>query len=289
MPVAPGPAKHPWWRSILFLLLTGTYPLLLGPFADLIKHFIKLREPSAPGGPSLPGGSMELLAVCGENLAVFAVIFAVGAFFGRPRPSELYLRRIQWMDWVWGAMWSVGLRIGLMVGVLTVVAIFYLAQGGGELDLNNFRPKIESLIDPHALMDPLYLFLSMTAVSMVTAGVREELWRAGTMAAIVNLFPASWKTDRPSLLDWRNWRSHRAHWAACLIATVIFGLGHWPQGLPGMLLTGTLGLGLGLVMIYHRSFWVAAIAHGLLDATTFGFLGLLQAFYPQVMKEFLSK
>jgi membrane protease YdiL (CAAX protease family) len=237
----------------------------------------------------LPGGSLELLAVCGENLAIFGIIFAVGALFGRPRLSELFLRRLRWMDWAWGAMWSIGLRIGLMVAMLTVVGIVYLVQGGGELDVNNFRPKIESLIDPKALADPVYLILSMTVVSMITAGLREELWRAGCMSAIVSFFPDSWRTDRPDIREWKNWRSHRAHWVACFVATVIFGLGHWPQGLPGMLLTGTLGFGLGLVMIYHRSFWVAALAHGMLDASTFGFLGLLQWIFPDLLKQLFSK
>jgi membrane protease YdiL (CAAX protease family) len=46
------------------------------------------------------------------------------------------------------------------------------------------------------------------------------------------------------------------------------------------LLAGALGVGLGLIMVLHRSIWPAVIAHGFFDATSMALLpyamGLVQ-------------
>jgi len=63
---------------------------------------------------------------------------------------------------------------------------------------------------------------------------------------------------------------------AVVLAAVVFGLGHWPQGLAGVALTGTLGLGLGAILLYHRSLWVAVLAHGFFDATSFALLASVE-------------
>jgi membrane protease YdiL (CAAX protease family) len=280
--IAPVPVRAAW-RSWLFLLIVGPYPLLLGVLSGAF-HF---REPAGPESPGLPGGWPELLAVCGVNLAIFGAIFLVGYLLGKPRKEELYLRSVKWMDVLWGAFWSLGLRFILMALMLVALGVIYVAQGGGELDPKVIRPKIENLIDPHALEDPIYLLLSITVVSMVTAGLREELWRAGCMAPLQDLLPASWKPSGIPGAD--NWKNHRARWCACLVAAVIFGFGHLPQGEAGVAVTTVLGLGLGLVMIYHRSLWVAALAHGFFDATTFVFLGILQKFLPKIVEQMLGK
>ena len=54
-----------------------------------------------------------------------------------------------------------------------------------------------------------------------------------------------------------------------LFVAVIFGIGHLPQGLGGVILTGTLGVMLGLIMIFHRSIWQATWTHGFFNATSF--------------------
>jgi membrane protease YdiL (CAAX protease family) len=37
-------------------------------------------------------------------------------------------------------------------------------------------------------------------------------------------------------------------------------------------MTGVLGLGLGSILVFHRSLWIAVLAHGFFDASTFFFL-----------------
>ena len=40
------------------------------------------------------------------------------------------------------------------------------------------------------------------------------------------------------------------------------------MGILAALLGGLLGLGLGLIMVFHRSIWPAVLAHGFFDATS---------------------
>ncbi|MCE2827771.1 MAG: CPBP family intramembrane metalloprotease, partial [Verrucomicrobium sp.] len=123
------------------------------------------------------------------------------------------------------------------------------------------------------------LLLAVTLLSFVTAGLREELWRAGFMAAMRDLLPASWWVPRPrgSSEGWFAWQSRR--WGptvlVALLAAVIFGLGHLPQGPGGVVLTGVVGFILAMVMIGHRSLWAAVVAHGFFDASTFVLLGVI--------------
>ena len=138
--------------------------------------------------------------------------------------------------------------------------------------LDRFRPKVENVLNLEALRDPVYLITVVTLVSFVVAGLREELWRAGMMAALLALLPARW----------RNWRGQTV---AITFAAVIFGLGHLPQGPAGVLLTGLLGLGLGGIMTFHRSLWIAVLAHGLFDATSF--LGIWALQHYGVLKQFI--
>ncbi len=44
------------------------------------------------------------------------------------------------------------------------------------------------------------------------------------------------------------------------------------QGWLAVGLTGLLGLGLGLIMVLHRSIWPALIAHGYFNATSFALI-----------------
>jgi membrane protease YdiL (CAAX protease family) len=55
-------------------------------------------------------------------------------------------------------------------------------------------------------------------------------------------------------------------WAAVIVSSVAFGLGHIYQGMSGMLRTGLLGLAFGIFYVVTGSIWLPIIAHVLLDA-----------------------
>ncbi|MDB6109069.1 MAG: Abortive infection protein, partial [Pedosphaera sp.] len=67
------------------------------------------------------------------------------------------------------------------------------------------------------------------------------------------------------------------------VAAVIFGLGHTAQGWSGVAITAFLGLGLGAIMLRHRSIWEAVIAHGFFDAGTFALLYCIAKFHPELL------
>lgn len=255
----------PAWRWAAMLALLAAYPLVLGLLAEVLGRF-GVKETSG-STTLLPDTTGELLATCGENFGVFAVLFGIAFAFGRPSVDDLWARwHRPWTTLGLGAAWSIGLR-ALVAALVTCVAVALIVwqkiHGGEAASLDAFRPKIENLISPAALHDPVYLFTTLTLVSFVVAGLREELWRAGMMAAFGKLLPA-------------RWRNRWGKAASIVFAAVIFGLGHLPQGAAGVVLTGVLGLGLGWVMTFHRSLWVAVLAHGFFDATSFAGLWALE-------------
>lgn len=257
-PVLPPATRKASWRWVVMLVVLASYPLVLGLLAEVLARF-GFRAASSDA-PALPTTTRGLLVVCVENVGLFVLLFAVAWCFARPSLDELWGRwHRPWLTLGLGAGYSVGLRFAVGVGGAGIFAAFYLWQhvtGGKEIALDDFRPKIEHLISPEALHSPLYLFLTVTLVSFIVAGLREELWRAGMLVAFNALLPERW----------RNWRGRTV---AITFAAVIFGLGHLPQGPAGVVVTGLLGLGLGWMMTFHRSLWIAVLAHGFFDATSF--------------------
>jgi membrane protease YdiL (CAAX protease family) len=99
----------------------------------------------------------------------------------------------------------------------------------------------------------------VTLVSFVVAGLREEIWRAGTLAAMRALWP-------------RAFASRGGQYLAVTLIAVLFGAMHLGMGIIAAFMAGVLGFLLGVIMILHRSVWPAVIAHGLFDATTLAIL-----------------
>jgi membrane protease YdiL (CAAX protease family) len=66
-------------------------------------------------------------------------------------------------------------------------------------------------------------------------------------------------------------RNSRLSWAlALLLSSAAFGAAHAYQGAAGMILTGLIGLGFGLVYFASkRNLWPAILTHGLFDTLSF--------------------
>jgi membrane protease YdiL (CAAX protease family) len=107
--------------------------------------------------------------------------------------------------------------------------------------------------------NPVYFWLTITLVSFVVAGIREEMWRAGTLAAMRAVWPRAFGSSLGQCL------------AISLIA-IAFGAMHLRMGVLAAVGAGVLGLFLGFIIIVHKSIWPAVIAHGLFDATTMALL-----------------
>ncbi len=237
------------------LLLVGFYPLFLSLLA-------RARPRRAASDTALPSSVRALIVFSLVELGIFGAFWALGWLFSRATKDELLLR---WRGGAFKPVWqgfgyAFALRVGLAIAIVLLATLFLMATGTDPKQFGEFmkqnQPNTDSLFPPGALSNPLYLFLMMTLLSFVVAGLREELWRTVAFAALRHLFPDSW--------------SERARWVwSILLSSVVFGLGHLYQGPMGVAITGVLGAGLGWVTWRHRSIWPAVFAHGFIDASSF--------------------
>ncbi len=259
VPASPAPPAR--WRSGVAFVLLGFYvmlPAVLGLSRESSDQAI------------LPGTIRGVVVLCGIELTLFGVAFGVAAWLARFRAPELYLTtRVRWWTWPRALGWSIALRVGVGVLLVGALGIAQLIRGEPIANLEGLRPKVEAMVDIAALQDPVYLALMLTLVSFVLAGLREELWRAGMVALLGRLAPG-WFGGR--------W----GPWLALIPVALLFGLGHTPQGWVGVAATTGLGLGLGAIMIWHRSLWDAVLAHGFFNATTFAILPFVARLIPQL-------
>jgi membrane protease YdiL (CAAX protease family) len=246
-------------RTIGMLILLLMVPPVLGLLGDR-------NAGEKPNAVVLPASLSGLIEVSVINLGLMVLIGVVVAWLGRPRWPELMVdARLGWKAWALGLGYSVLFRFGL--GFVMMAALLFKVmvsgfQGRAFEMLDGLRPQIENMLDPTSLRDPVYFVFVTTVVSFIVAGLREELWRAAVFAGLARLSPRG-------LNPWS------ARVGASALAAVAFGLGHLTQGWSGVFLTGALGFGLGLILLAHRSLWVAVLAHGFFNAASFVLLRLI--------------
>ncbi len=196
------------------------------------------------------------------ELSVFALVFGVAWLSSRASREELFLPwRPGWWVVPLGVGYSIAIRVAAGLILFAVVAVLIgsrvISAGAAQDFITAGRPRVEKLVDVTALRtSPAYFWLTITLVSFVVAGLREELWRAGTLAGLRALWPSAFGSLGGQI-------------GAVALIAVLFGAGHLQLGVIGAVVAGLLGLFLGVIIVLHRSIWPAVIAHGLLDATTF--------------------
>ncbi|EEF61578.1 CPBP family intramembrane glutamic endopeptidase [Pedosphaera parvula] len=257
------------WRWWVHLVLLALFPLTIGA--------LTIFSGSRKVGPALPEDVTGLLYVSVSELGFFTVLFCIAWLFSHANGKQLLLRwRGSWQPIVLGFVGSIVLRIAVMVLATIGMIFWFLLRGMNEKEMQNLKSQSEHIINASALTNnPLYLFLTLTLISFVVAGLREELWRAGMLAGFNALFPKSHGSFKKEM------------GYVCIVA-VLFGLGHTLQGLSGVLLTTLLGVGLGAIMIWRKSIWEAVIAHGFFDASTFAMLYMLAKYFPEALKHVAS-
>ena len=220
----------------------------------------RLRH-GAEGEPALASSATGLLAACGEQLTIFGVIFLLAWLASRASKEDLLW---PWRPGFWvvplGIAYSIALRlvVGMMavlfLGALLAARLVTSDKIEGVVQSN--APDVGAVVDVPALLhDPTYLLLSVTIASFVLGGLREEIWRSAFLAGFRRIWP-------------RHFASRGGEMMAVFIAAVLFGAGHLVQGPIAALMAGLLGVGLGAIMVLHRSIWPAVIAHGMFDATS---------------------
>ena len=149
--------------------------------------------------------------------------------------------------------------LAVLVGVIVLATHLMTMDSLQTFTVKN-RPAVENMVDVAALRDdPAYFWLTLTVVSFAVGGLREELWRSSFLAGMRALWP-------------HQFGSTAGRVCAVFIAAIIFGLAHLSMGILAALVAGVLGLGLGLIMVFHNSIWPAVLAHGFFDATSMAFI-----------------
>lgn len=251
------------WRWWVHLVLIGGYFIPGIPLALLhVRH-----------RPSLTSSVHGLLIVCGAEILLFSIVFALGWLASRASMEELLLNwRPGWAVIPLGIGYSIAIRVAIAI-LASGVVFLLLATGLVSAEfLKQFfihsRPDVERLVDVSTMRnDPAYFWLTVTLSSLVVAGLREEIWRAGTLAAMKALWPTIF-TDRDGQI------------AAVAVIAIVFGMAHLAMGLLAAALAILLGFFLGVIMVVHRSIWPAVFAHGFFDAATFAMLPSLHHLQP---------
>jgi membrane protease YdiL (CAAX protease family) len=241
------------WRWAIHLLLLAALPLMAG--------FMPLAKPKA--GPMLSSTVPGLLRVCGVEILALAVPLALAWLFSRATKDQLLLR---WRPGFWvvplGFAYSFAIRISAVIvtGFILAMIVHDMPGADARAYALEHRPKVEKLLDIHALSaDPVYYWLNVVLVSFVIGGLREEIWRGSLLAGLRGIWP-------------RGFTSFGGEIAAVGVASLLFGIGHLPQGVLAAGGITVVGFGLGLIMIYHRSIWPSVVAHGFFDAASIAIL-----------------
>ena len=238
-----------WW---IHLTLIAAYVLIVG-VVGLVRN--------KPTHPVLSHTAKGLVMVSGMELLLFGAVFTLAWLASRASRDDLLLRwRGNVMPVLLGAAYSVGLRVVVGIVAVLIAAVLVATRAMTTDSLGDYvtknRPGVENVVDVAALQDnPAYYWLTLTVVSFVVAGLREELWRASFLAGMKKLWPGRFGSTFGQI-------------GAVVIAAVIFGLAHLSMGSVAAFMAGLLGLGLGLIMVLHRSIWPAVLAHGFFDATS---------------------
>jgi membrane protease YdiL (CAAX protease family) len=243
-------------RWSIHLILIGGYFALTLP--------ITLLE--APHRPALLATTRELLSLSISKLVLFLVAFCVAWFFSRASAEELLLKwRPGWWVLPLGVVYSIALRLAagiLLAAVILILALTHIVPGDALTRAFSEKPPIEKVIDPAAMQSSsAYYWLTVLFVGFIIAGLREELWRTGTLAGMRALWP--------NIFGSRN-----GEIAAVALIAIVFGL----LQLIMAAMASVIGFFLGVIMIVHRSIWPAVIAHGMFDATAFALLPWLEHF-----------
>lgn len=139
--------------------------------------------------------------------------------------------------------WTRAIGIGVGFAAIAFALIYLSEKIGVHRELSRFNE----------LQGNLRLTLVAAFYVLLGAGFYEEfMFRGFLMQSLAMFFGGS----------------RGAWWVALVIQALLFGAAHAYQNPVGMLITGTLGLLLGLLVIFTgRNLWAAIIAHGLFDAS----------------------
>lgn len=182
-------------------------------------------------------------------LAFAALRFDVARF----SPSHLHIGATpfgQWLLSVWNhldAGFLMGASIGAIISVVALVVILRRARGRARQSLPGTSAWRKILPDFSALIPATLHERVLFALVALSAGICEEIvfraWLLDALQGVAGLTGA----------------------ALVVTAAMLFGLVHYYQGLPGILVTGFLGLALCGLYVASGTLLVPIVVHALID------------------------
>jgi CAAX protease family protein len=143
------------------------------------------------------------------------------------------------------ASWMRTFMIGIGFAAIVFIAMYFSERAGFRRDLSKFKDVQGNL--ELAVLGVFY--------ALIGAGFYEEfMFRGFLMQGLAMFFGAS-----------------RGAWVgACVVQGALFGAAHAYQNALGIVITGTLGVLMGLLVLASgRNLWPVIIGHGLFDASRF--------------------
>lgn len=204
--------------------------------------------------------STQLLIVALTFLATFLGLGAVGVAYAGTAAVGTGLAALvathRWRRLPWRAIglaapdgagrFALQTLLALLLGWIAALAAMVLALRGlgwAPVDASRFA---------HVQGDAGAL-LAMLAISWTTAAFGEEV-----------LFRGFLQSRLQALLGARR----HAGLLAALLQAGAFAAGHWYQGATGVLVSASIGLAFGLLMLRFRTVWPLVLAHGLIDTAS---------------------
>ena len=254
------------WRYWAHFLLIVPFPVILGLLGVMRNHEHKTALSSTVSG---------LLTNSAVNMAAFGLLFGLAVWASRSTRDDLLLRlRRPFTTVLLGVGYSVAIRIGILIVTVAALVVVAVSRQMTEAQIHEFamthKPNLSTLLDLKTQKNnPVYYWLTVTLISFVVAGLREELWRCAALVSLRKLWPRWFGLEVGGQIR------------AVVFTSILFGLGHATMGALAVGGTTVIGLMLGAIMVGHRSIWPAVIAHGAFDATTFAILPFVAEHLPK--------
>jgi uncharacterized protein len=174
--------------------------------------------------------------------------------------------------------------LGVGVAALTIVLI--QQNGGGLREIGLAGPPDFAALAPLIIGGLVFCYLvaGISSFALARAGMAPDVSRLdfikGNLPALLMMLAVSWTTAAfGEEIVFRGFLLNRAagldvavqDWVLIVILgqAVLFGLAHAYQGLGGVILTGALGLALGiLTYVAQGNLWPAILVHGLINTVS---------------------
>jgi membrane protease YdiL (CAAX protease family) len=196
----------------------------------LLSYVIMAESKPDTGFAGMDPVSQIYLPTIAIEWLIFGVVFLV-LKRGKENLSDVGFSKFNWAN------------LGIGLGFLLVANVILLGLAQVLEFLHLTVPEEIGFILPRTNTERVFW-----VILSVTAGICEETGFRGYVLTKLNLFTNNW-------------------YLTVALSSLCFGLGHFYQGVGGVILTGTYGLMFCLLFIWRKSLVPGIIAHSLQDLT----------------------